>query len=525
MTLARFAWRQVWRGAAIWSAVIALVLSAGISTYETAYKAPAARAALAASVGRMPTFQALYGKAWAVDTLGGFLAWRYGDLMTLLVAIWALLTVSRVLRGDEETGRAESLLAGRASPRRVVVTELAVTAAGCGLIALAVALACLAGGLPVGGSALFGAMVGLGGIVFGAVAALTSQLFDARRRAAGWAGALLGGSYLVRALADGSPRLGWLGWATPLGWTERIRPFTGGNPAPLLLSLGVALALGSAAVWLRDRRDTGAGLVPERAGRDRGRPLGSALALDWRLSTGALVAWGVGMLVGLFVLGYLAKDVVTFAKDNPTIDDMMRGIYGFSLTSATGFVGISFTVVAMLLAVYAGTHLLNAREEESASRADHVLVGGATRAGWLGARLAVATCAVLVLAFLSAVGVWLGVLAGGATLSFLDALRGSFNVVPAAVLFGGLAVAAFGLAPRATAYVAFGTVTVSYVIEVLGGLSDAPSWLLDCSPFTHIAPVPARPVDVTATLVMIAIGLAAAGVGLAAFARRDIASD
>jgi hypothetical protein len=84
---------------------------------------------------------------------------------------------------------------------------------------------------------------------------------------------------------------------------------------------------------------------------------------------------------------------------------------------------------------------------------------------------------------------------------------------------------AFGAVPRVTAYVAFGAVTVAFLIQIVGGLSTAPSWVMDLSPFSHLAPVPATPVDVTATLVALAIAVASAGLGLVAFNRRDLASD
>ena len=106
----------------------------------------------------------------------------------------------------------------------------------------------------------------------------------------------------------------------------------------------------------------------------------------------------------------------------------------------------------------------------------------------------------------------------------MDALEASFNVIPTALLFGGLSVLAFGVVPRATAYVAFGA-DRRLLIQIIAGLSGAPGWLIDLSPFSHIAPVPATGMNTAATLVMLAIAVVSTALGLGAFDRRDLAPD
>jgi ABC-2 type transport system permease protein len=525
MTLTRFSWRQIWRGTVIWSVVSAIIVLTAVQTYESAYGSEAARASFARSVGRLPALQALYGRATGVDSVGGFVTWRYGDVVTLVVALWALLAVTRILRGDEESGRAELLVAGRVSPRRLLTSQLVTVLAACALVAAVVALAGMGAGLATGGSLLFGFMVAGGGVLFGAIAAFTSQLFDTRRRAAGWAGACLGASYLLRALADGSTDLHWLAWLTPLGWAERIEPFTGASFAPVLLVVASSLGLAAVAVELRGLRDTGAGLVVSRAGRGRMRTIGSALRLDWQLSARALMAWASGILVLLFVLGYLTHDMARFAHENPTIDEQIKQIYGYSMTSPEGFLSLAFSTVALVLAVYAGTQMLSAREEETEGRADTMLVRGTSRVRWLGSRVAIAMTAMAVLALVAAIGAWVGAQVSGEPITVADTLAASFNVVPAALLFGGLSVLAFGAVPRVTAYVAFGGAGAAFVIQLLAGLAGAPSWLGDLSPFSHLAAVPAVPVNTAATLVMLAVAVASTAAGMAAFRRRDLLVD
>jgi len=524
MGLIHFAWRQIWRGAAIWAALIAVIITSGVTTYNTAYADPVARQLFVNSVAKLPALQALYGQAVGVETVGGFLAWRYGDIMTLVVGLWALLAVTRILRGDEEAMRAEVLVASPVTPRRLLAEQLAGVALGCALVFGVTALVAVANGLPVGGSVLFAFMVASGGLLFGALAAVTSQLFDTRRRAAGWAGALLGLAYLLRAVGDGSTRVRWIVWLSPLGWAERIEPYTGGDLVPVVIIVVVSAALVAVALVLRERRDTGAGIVGDRADVHDLRPISSPLALDWRTSLGALKGWGAALAIEMFVLGYLTKDVVTFVRDSPSIDEMVTKMFGFSMGDPEGYVGLTFTVAAMVFGVYVGTHLISARDEEACGRADHLLVGGVGRARWLGARVVLAVGAMTGLALVSAVAVWMGAIASGASISLVDTARGALNVVPVSLLYGGLAVATFGAAPRATSYVVFGSVALSYVLQVVGGIADVPHWVLDLSPLWHVAPVPASGPNIGSTAVFCAVAALAGLAGFAAFGRRDVAS-
>jgi len=234
------------------------------------------------------------------------------------------------------------------------------------------------------------------------------------------------------------------------------------------------------------------------------------------------VAWAAGIFVGLFVLGYLTHDMARFAAENPTIDDMIKRVYGFSMGSAAGFLSVAFSVVALVLAVYAGTHMLVAREEETTGRVEHLVVGGSSRAGWLMARIGIALAAMFGLAVVAALGAWAGANLSGSSVSLLDVLEGSFNVVPTALFFGGLSVLAFGAAPRVTAFVAFGAVPVAFLIQIVGGISSSPSWVTKLSPFSHIAPVPAASVDVAATLVLLGAAVASTALGVLAFSHRDL---
>jgi ABC-2 type transport system permease protein len=97
------------------------------------------------------------------------------------------------------------------------------------------------------------------------------------------------------------------------------------------------------------------------------------------------------------------------------------------------------------------------------------------------------------------------------------------NTLPLAMLFGGLAVLTFGVAPRLTVALSVSATVAGYLLQVLGPALHWPGWVLDISPFHHLAAVPAEPFAPLPTAVLAALGLAAALAGLAAFEHRDLA--
>src|SRR6185312_9974954 len=97
-------------------------------------------------------------------------------------------------------------------------------------------------------------------------------------------------------------------------------------------------------------------------------------------------------------------------------------------------------------------------------------------------------------------------------------LAGALVQVPAAWVLGGVALAIFGFAPRASA-AGWGAVALCVLIGEIGPVADVGDWLLDISPFTHVPLLPGGELSIAPlTLAVIAAGIGAAGV--AGFRRR-----
>ncbi|MEA2503771.1 MAG: polyether ionophore transport system permease protein, partial [Actinomycetota bacterium] len=252
-----------------WGYVFAAYVVGSISGFALTYRTQAAREQLARSFSANVGLQALIGPARHIDTVAGFASWRTSVTLTAIGAVWGLLASTRLLRGEEEAGRWELLVCGQTTRRRAAAQGMAGLAIGWLVLLGVTAIAAVADGATVHPAlsprawVFYALSITCGAAMFLAVGAFTSQLARTRRRAATIAGACLGVAYLLRMVADVSPALGWLRWATPLGWVEEIRPLVGTHLLPLV-PIGVFTAgLAVAAVQLAGARDMGDSILPE----------------------------------------------------------------------------------------------------------------------------------------------------------------------------------------------------------------------------------------------------------------------
>jgi ABC-2 type transport system permease protein len=63
---------------------------------------------------------------------------------------------------------------------------------------------------------------------------------------------------------------------------------------------------------------------------------------------------------------------------------------------------------------------------------------------------------------------------------------------------------------------------VTFLWQLVGSLLGAPAWLVDLTPFAHVALVPAQPFRAAAAVVMLAIGAASTLAAIGIFRRRDL---
>lgn len=519
-TGAHLAWRQVWIGVTVLAVVLALTVASVIASFDATSIGSAT--GLSALVDN-PAVRALYGMPFDLTTAAGFAVWRIGVFVALFVALWAVLVTTRIVRGEEETGRWDLLLAGPLSAGALLATHLAVLGAAALLMGVVVALTFVVEGQPVGGSALFGAGIGLVALIFVGVGAVTSQLFGQRRRAAGIGSLVIGVMFLTRMLADGSSSLGWLRWSSAFGWVEELQAFAGNRTVALIPLVVTPVVLFVAAFVLADRRDLDEGVFRDRgSARPRVRLLHSPLGFAWRQRIGGAWGWIGGLAVFGIVIGAITSAFTTFIQGDPEMTEYLSSVGYAGIGSTAGFVATVDALAAVAFALYVVSGLHLTWEDEQRDRLDLVYAAPVRRSRWFGSQ--VTTTAVLALATVVATGLgtWIGVALTDADLSFADAMAAALNTIPLVVLFLGIVVLLHGTLPQLGVPVGGGIVVASFLVSLIGPVVHLPDWVLSLSPPTHVALVPAEPVAWTASIVMTVIGLACALAGFVAYRRRDL---
>jgi ABC-2 type transport system permease protein len=76
--------------------------------------------------------------------------------------------------------------------------------------------------------------------------------------------------------------------------------------------------------------------------------------------------------------------------------------------------------------------------------------------------------------------------------------------------------------PRLTVPVSASAAAVAYLLPSIGDAMSWPQWVMDLSPFEHLAIVPIHPYALQSGLVLAGVALIVTVVGAIGFARRDL---
>ncbi|MGX6606016.1 ABC transporter permease [Micromonosporaceae bacterium Da 78-11] len=503
----------------LWVVLLGLVPAGYVASFEGLFPTDQDRIAYARVSSGNTGFVALYGPLHG-DSLGELVAWRAGFL-PLMVGLFALLTVIRHTRADEEAGRTELVGAAVVGRQAQLAATVLTTGAASVLLGLILFLAMTGQGLPAAGSLAFGAEFALSGWLFTGVAAVTAQLTSSARSARSIAIGVLGISYVLRvggdtsALGDGS--LAWLAWLSPIGWVQHLFPYGVNDWWPALPAVLVSLAAVALAVVLLGRRDLGAGLLPARPGRPSARAgLRSPFALAWRLHRGLLIGWTVGFALLGLVFGGVGRSVLDIAAGNTGLTDVFNHLGGGTDVADSYFAGTA-GIVGLIAACYAVQATLRLRDEEQAGHAEAVLSTAVSRYAWAGSHLVFALLGPAVALFAEGLATGLtyrdGELGG--------VLAGTLVQLPAVWVLAAVAVLLFGLLPRYAA-AAWGAPAICLLILLVGGTLQLSPWLLDLSPFTHVPHLPGGDVALTPLLTLTIIAIALGTAGLTALRRRNL---
>ena len=503
----------------LWIVLLTAISVSYVKEYGDLFPTPDSRVKYASNAG----FITLYGEL-SGSSLGEFVTWRLG-FVPVMVGLISLLTVIRHTRVEEETGRRE-LLGATVVGRHAQLAAALITVLGANLVlAVLLALGMHSQDLPLAGSIAIGILYAGTGWFFAALGAVAAQLTASAGTARGIAIGVLGGAYVLRAAGDTSAHtdgpLAWLSYLSPIGWAQQIHPYAQNRWWLAVALLAATVALIGAAVALAVRRDVGAGILPDRLGPADGK-LGSPLALAWRLHRGLLAAWTVGFALLGLLFGGVAEGVGDMMRDDPGIQVMFQRMGGAAGLIDSFLAGV-MTLVGLIASAYAVQATLRMRVEESSGRAEPVLATATSRWQWAASHLVFSLLgpALALLAAGVAEGLAYGAAIGDVSGQVPRLVGAALAQLPAVWVLAAIAIAIFGLFPRASMVSWAGPAVCILIGLVSAGVSTA-GWIRDLSPFTHLPSLPGGAVSAGPFVALLAIALVVAFAGLIGLRRRDL---
>ena len=510
------------------------MLATGVP-YGTEFGSMALRQQFIAGMTALPiALRGLLGEPIHIETLGGFLSWRVGNSLPVLLGLWSVLALSGTLAGEAAKGSLDLLASTPQSRRSMALQKIGghMTALVVAMVIFAiitwvtgVAFAVLPGdeiafGAAVGQAVLYGVlMLAAGSLSFAAAP------FVGRTRALAFGLIALFGGYLINSYASLSPAIDALRPLSWYAWTAGHRPLAGVTDWPSVGLLAVVtaafLAIGIVAFERRDLGD----YTALRWLRLPSLPAGTGNPFTWQLAdrAGIAMAWGVG--VGLYAVLIIAS-ADAFAKtiaSIPQIAALIKSIYpDIDLQQPSGLLQLTFFAFGSFILGLAGASFLAGwSSDEGRRRLDLVLAAPLSRARWfiesgLGAVAAIGVMTLVLAAFVGA---------GVATQTgdIVAPILGVGVLGLATTAFAGIGLAAGGIVRASLAGpVAAGLVIATLLLDTLGEALDLPDVVLDLSLYRHLGQPMAGvfdPVGIVAAAVLSVGGLLLGAWGLQ---RRDL---
>lgn len=529
--ISRFVTKRTGKVAAMWGTAFGLIALTSATGYNSVYQTEVARQQFAASFSNNVGITAMIGTPHHLETVLGFTAWRALGIFILVGSIWAILTASKTFRGEETSGRWELFLAGQTSMRRATANALLGLAASIAVMFVCAALFTVGAGyardVPITWSsgAFFALAAVMPAIEFLAVGALASQIQPTRSRAAAMTTVIFGLSFGLRAVGN-ITTTPWLTDLSPLGWVENLRPLTGSHFWWLVPIFGFVTILSMLSIKLAGERDLGESIV---ADKDRAKLhpklLTSPLLAAWRLNRSRILPWLGGMFVFSMGFSALTKAANDAIQASSSAEQVIGRLSQQTTVGATIFLGVVFLMLITILMLAIATAIGNIREEEAEGYLDNLLVQPVARLQWLGGRLVIVACTIIVAAMLISIGVWVGSTSVHSGVSAHDIVLATINATAPAIFVFGAGLLVFGFKPRLTTTVLYGLVAWSFMIQMLGSIGNLNHYVLDTSILHHIALAPAAAVNWQTFWVLTGLGLLGIVVGAVRFRTRDLVNE
>jgi ABC-2 type transport system permease protein len=532
--VSRFALRRMLVGSIVFAVFAAAESTAQAIGIVAAYPDVATRAKAVYGLAANAELGLFYGDRHGdIITPTGYMVYRIAPILALVGAIWGLTFMTKMLRGQEETGRWELLLSGQVSARTATAKTVMGAAAGIvvSFVVMSAVLA-LAGrsnkfGLSVGGALVYtltvltAAMVGIG------IGALTSQLGATRRRASLYGIVVIVAFYVLRAVGNVVDSLAWLKNFTPFGWIDKIHPLPHAQLL-WLLPIGLVVGMTSAyAIWLAGKRDmTESYIADTTSARPRLTLLGSQLGFDFRETRAMLFGWLVASVAFAATIASIDKSVAKTLSTAGKLSKSLGTIAGNpNARIELAYLGATGYLVAIVLMVLVTNGLGATREEESSGRLDNFLSGTVGRSYWLSMRLLLLILGVVSITLLTNILTWSLAEAQGIHTSFAMLVFGGLSILGPVAFLLGVGTLLYGAFPRFVTIVMYAVIGWSFTIDIVAPALKTSKYIADTSLLHHLALVPAAHPKWGAFSVLTVSGMFMMCVGILALRRRDLQAE
>jgi ABC-2 type transport system permease protein len=512
------------------------IMVAGCAAFGTAYGTPASRVDLANVINNMPeAIKGLYNNPVNVETLGGSLSWKYGPFFGLIAGLWSIVALSGTLASEARRGSLDMVAAAPFGKRRIAIEKLAAHLTGMAgaMVFLTIvtwvgsnAFGTLPGdAIPLQAAVGFSLWVGLIALVSGSVAwALAS--FIGRASAAGVAGALLLGGYVVSGYSTSVPALRGPANLTWFHWTAGHLPLAGQYDWLSLVPVAViAVALFGVGIVAFSERDLGSSSaipIPSMPGAllgvrgPTGRAFGERLPLA--------LAWGIGLAIYAALIAASSRSFADELNKSPDTAKLFTTLFkGYDVSTGGGFLQLLFAYLAYLVAGLGASTLVSGwASDENGRRLEMLLASPLGRARWAISGGIGVFGGLAVMTAVAMIGVAIGVASAGTDV--LTPVIGAVIIGLYAAAAAGVGFAVGGLLRNTIA----GEITAVFVIatflvDFLAPALNLPDWVHELALTSHLGQTMVGNWDAAGLVACVVLAAGGLLLGAWGMTRRDVA--
>jgi ABC-2 type transport system permease protein len=523
------------RATLVVAAVLGFLLILVSAAIATAFSTPQSRVEVAAVIAAVPPIlQGLAGKPVNVDSLGGYVNYKYGTFFPLIVSLWSILALSGTLAAESRRGSMEFLAATGLSRRRIAVEKLAahilVLTIAC--VALFIALIIADGAfarLPQDDitpamAAGYSIWLGLLSLAAGALAFAIAP-FLGRGAAIGIAGMVTFAGFFINGYQVAIPDLAPFANLTWFGWTTDNIPLAGqfdwASLIPVAAVIVIFLVIGVEAFVRRDLGSTSAIPLPSLPRALTGVEGPTGRAASEQLSTAT--SWGIGLGFFGLVLAGSGSSFIEALNEAPDFLRLLETVFpGADVASAGGFLQLVFVEFGLVLAGLAAATLVGRwASDETSGRLEMVLATPLSRARWVVSGWLASLVSIALIVVLTAIGI-----AIGATITGGDIVTPVVGTLVIGIYAAGLAGVGFavgGIFGTTVAAPAVAILTiVTWFFQIVAPALDFPEFIQELALSSHFGEPMLGRWDPVGIVACAALTIGGAAFGAWGLRRRDL---